>query len=149
MTHTPDHLPECLVPDFDNARWVCICSQLRACERRAREDERHDRGIPTMTDHLPECCLAPHVCDVNLCQRCHSFCICNQLRACEERVHETAYQAGKAYGLNVNGYTRGLDAARKAVEGLDLHGCMPRGSIRCNCIVTSILAAIDALRDAK
>ena len=31
-----------------------------------------------MTEHLPECCFAPHVCDVNLCQRCHGFCICNR-----------------------------------------------------------------------
>ena len=43
-----------------------------------------------MTEHLPECCFAPHVCDVNLCQRCHAFCICNQLRVCEERVLDAA-----------------------------------------------------------
>lgn len=29
-----DHLPECLVPDFKNERWICICNQLRACEQR-------------------------------------------------------------------------------------------------------------------
>ena len=29
-----DHLPECLVPDFDKGRWSCICNQLRACEQR-------------------------------------------------------------------------------------------------------------------
>lgn len=31
-----DHLPECLVPDFENERWICICNQLRACEQRVR-----------------------------------------------------------------------------------------------------------------
>lgn len=44
MTHTPDHLPECLVPDFDNARWICICNQLRACEERVLQG-RPDPGI--------------------------------------------------------------------------------------------------------
>ena len=29
-----DHLPECLVPDFDKGLWICICKQLRACEER-------------------------------------------------------------------------------------------------------------------
>lgn len=95
MTHTPDHLPECLVPDFDNARWVCIC---------------------------------------------------NQLRACEERVHEAAYQAGKAYGLTVNGFTRGLDAARAAVEAMDLHGCANRWLFDCDCVGPKVIAVIDALR---
>jgi len=29
-----EHLPECLVPDFDKGLWICICNQLRACEER-------------------------------------------------------------------------------------------------------------------
>ena len=29
-----EHLPECLVPDFDKGLWSCICNQLRACEQR-------------------------------------------------------------------------------------------------------------------
>ena len=29
-----EHLPECLVPDFDKSLWICICNQLRACEAR-------------------------------------------------------------------------------------------------------------------
>ena len=32
-----EHLPECLVPDFDKGLWICICNQLRACEQRVRE----------------------------------------------------------------------------------------------------------------
>lgn len=30
-----DHLPECLLPDFDKGVWVCCCAQLRACEQRS------------------------------------------------------------------------------------------------------------------
>ena len=95
-----------------------------------------------MKEHLPECWA-------NLSSGPDAWCMCEELRFYEERVHETANHAGKAYGLTVNGYTRGLDAARKAVEGLDLHGCLDRGSIRCNCVVNDVIAAIDALRDAK
>lgn len=29
-----DHLPECLLPDFDKGVWVCCCAQLRACQER-------------------------------------------------------------------------------------------------------------------
>lgn len=31
-----DHLPECLLPDFDKGGWVCICHLLRVCERRVQ-----------------------------------------------------------------------------------------------------------------
>ena len=92
-----------------------------------------------MTHHLPECNYDKNP-EGNVC-------ICERLRACEERVHEAAYQAGKAYGLTVTGYTRGLDAARAAVEKMNLHGCLPRGAINCNCIGPKIITAIDALRD--
>lgn len=34
----PDHLPECLVPDFDKSLWICICNHLRACEQRVAEE---------------------------------------------------------------------------------------------------------------
>ena len=35
-----DHLPECLVPDFDQGLWICICNQLRACEQRVLDAAR-------------------------------------------------------------------------------------------------------------
>ena len=35
-----EHLPECLVPDFDKGLWVCICNQLRACEARVLDAAR-------------------------------------------------------------------------------------------------------------
>ena len=34
-----EHLPECLVPDFDKGLWICICNQLRACEQRVGEEQ--------------------------------------------------------------------------------------------------------------
>lgn len=33
-----DHLPECLVPIFDDGRWLCICNQLYAYGNRVREE---------------------------------------------------------------------------------------------------------------
>jgi hypothetical protein len=35
-----EHLPECLVPDFERGFWVCICKNLRACEERVRGEEQ-------------------------------------------------------------------------------------------------------------
>ena len=35
-----EHLPECLVPDFDKGLWICICNQLRACEDRVLDAAR-------------------------------------------------------------------------------------------------------------
>lgn len=29
-----DHIPECLLPDFEKGVWVCCCAQLRAFEQR-------------------------------------------------------------------------------------------------------------------
>ena len=75
-----------------------------------------------MTEHLPECHQPKYLNQVmwGSISRDEPFvpCICDALRTCEARVHEAAYQAGKAYGLTVNGYTRGLDAAREAVAAL-------------------------------
>ena len=98
-----------------------------------------------MSDHLDEC---PEVfidcygssCD---CEYSH-FCICDALRSCEARVHEAAYQAGKAYGLTVNGYTRGLDAAREAVAALLAYESPMGPLIR----TMAALAAIDALKES-
>ena len=33
-----EHLPECLVPDFEAGLWICICNQLRAREQRVAEE---------------------------------------------------------------------------------------------------------------
>lgn len=34
-----DHLPECLLPDFEKGVWVCCCPQLRACEQRVFQEQ--------------------------------------------------------------------------------------------------------------
>lgn len=88
-------------------------------------------------DHLPECNWQPDI-DHGDGSFTSWICICDRLRACEARVHEAAYQAGKAYGLTVNGYTRGLDAARDAVAALPYWFS-----------IDSALSAIDALRGAE
>ena len=93
-----------------------------------------------MTEHLPEC---PMSTKDSIC-RCLP-CICDALRTCEARVHEVAYQAGKAYGLTVNGYTRGLDAAREAVAALLAYESPMGPLIR----TMAALAAIDALREKR
>ena len=93
-----------------------------------------------MTEHLPEC---PMSTKDAIC--CSIACICDALRTCEARVHEAAYQAGKAYGLTVNGYTRGLDAAREAVAALLAYDSPYGPLIR----TMAALAAIDALREKR
>lgn len=94
-----------------------------------------------MTEHLPECPVAA------ACPGTFTSCICGRLRACEARVHEAAYQAGKAYGLTVNGYTRGLDAAREAVVVL----CWRKQYEGFVSTVDPqrVLAAIDALKEEQ
>jgi len=32
------HLPECLLADFDDGKWTCICAYLRSCEIRVRTE---------------------------------------------------------------------------------------------------------------
>ena len=97
-------------------------------------------------DHVEECpsyyvdCWGT-ICD---CDYMH-ICMCRELRTCEERVHEAAYQAGKAYGLTVNGYTRGLDAAREAVAEVLAYESPMGPLIRS----MAALAAIDALREEE
>lgn len=74
-----------------------------------------------MSDHLPECVDA-------MIPDFHNerwVCICAALRSCEERV---------------------LNAAREAVEEMDLHGCHPYRFPDCNCLGPQVIAAIDALR---
>lgn len=70
-----------------------------------------------MTEHLPECLAL-----------LNDDCICDALRACEERV---------------------LDAARDAVDEMDLHGCHPYRFADCNCIGPQVIAAIYAVREKQ
>ena len=114
-----------------------------------------------MTDHLPECGYSPGQPGFGGINSgipstqpylAPSPCICDRLRACEQRVREEdqrslikygvqMFMRGKQYGRPM-GYTAGLDAAREAINKIPredggychvLHAC-------------DVEAAIDALR---
>ena len=80
-------------------------------------------------DHVEECpsyyadCWGT-VCD---CDYPH-ICICRELRACEERM---------------------INSAREAVEVMDLHGCHPYRFPNCNCLGPQVISAIDALKEER
>ena len=76
-----------------------------------------------MTEHLPECPVEAMLAKGHTVAA--QSCICERLRACEERV---------------------LNAAREVVEEMDLHGCHPYRFPDCNCLGPQVIAAIDALR---
>ena len=86
-----------------------------------------------MTDHLPECPILKPCCDdkefpehgfclgfVGRCLHCMAECICDELRACEERmlnddIPAAVFHSQKGYQI---GYVAGLDAAREAVASI-------------------------------
>ena len=84
-----------------------------------------------MTEHLPECCVGTDDCKAEPCQRCHACCICEQLRACEERVRkeESRTVIGSVSLADIGeanvqqyklGYSAGLDAAWEAFDEDDM-----------------------------
>ena len=105
-----------------------------------------------MTNHLPECPvpeldglwglpLHPEDAEIN--------CICDRLRACEQRMYEWS----RSFGVGKTFYNAGrldaLDAAREAVNALasttvEFHGPLP---VVHNVRITDALAAIDALKE--
>ena len=90
--------------------------------------------------HLPEC-WAKHESDPP------AWCICDELRACEERV---LGDRDELVGLTAfRSFRAGLDAAREAVEVMDLHGCHPYRFPDCDCLGPQVIAAIDALREGS
>lgn len=101
-----------------------------------------------MSKHLPEC---PQFCDGKPpkcrggdCTLCDEVdCICDALRACEQRMLDDDVLAAAYHGQK--GYAAGVQAAREAVDGYLAKGTCP------DCSFTSrdsdILAAIDALLD--
>ena len=123
-----------------------------------------------MTEHLPECRLS-EPCDIDItdhgfcsmqvdeqffCIHCMSECICERLRACEQRVaeeteaammesfywkpsppHDQHYFADNICAYCV-GHREALDAAVQRVAAL------PEYKLRDTCV-----AAIDALREEK
>lgn len=111
-----------------------------------------------MSEHLPEC--EP---DLQLPDGSFIACICDRLRACEQRVedtealtnHITQYRTGYARGLIEGdsggrreghriGYVAGVQAARDAVLAVRAVPTTPHGQMRYH--KRDCLAAIDALR---
>jgi hypothetical protein len=99
-----------------------------------------------MSNHLPECIYTPENIDPDKGIRWGgSPCICNRLRACEQRV------ANKIAALLVegidwqDGFAAGLDAAQDAVAAISAHSTWPDMSYNDGLI--DALAAIDALKE--
>jgi len=96
-----------------------------------------------MTDHLPEC-LTPMY-------DAKAWCICNELRACEERLREGWCVSTCGNTHYTIGYEEGLNAAREAVADARTWPARvpyPASSgFYAIVIKDDALAAIDALRD--
>ena len=88
-----------------------------------------------MTEHLSECPILKPCCGDQefpehgfcgnfvggRCLHCMAECICDALRACEDRVRkdeQSHFLTRYLLGRNGGGYQRGLDAAREAVDRL-------------------------------
>lgn len=104
-----------------------------------------------MTEHLPEC-WAKHESDPP------AWCICDELRACEERVEESMDRAWNQTVQLAVAHTRTatLDAAREAVEAIpapykvagdySTYGSYHEGK---SDMKDAALSAIDALREKR
>lgn len=92
--------------------------------------------------HLPECLTTTYDAEV--------WCICDRLRACEERLREGWCISSCGNTHYTIGYEEGLDAARDAVAAQHLRtedGQILRQGGDWEHAVDRALAAIDALRD--
>ena len=102
-----------------------------------------------MNGHMPECIYEPQHFDPeqNIVWG-GKPCICDELRACEQRIRladdDYAYVAGQAEADGRRrGWNEALDAAREAVAALDI-GRDVRFSVD---VQADALAAIDALKE--
>jgi len=91
--------------------------------------------------HLPEC-WAKHQSDPQ------AWCICHELRACEQRVEESIDRAWEqAAQLAVaHARTATLDAAREAVAALDAYYAE---GVLCHCEIKRVITAINALKEKQ
>ena len=81
-----------------------------------------------MSEHLPECDPIPY----------ERPCICERLRACEERVENRIIHGG----LDASRFNAGLDAAREAVLAVVRKYNIAEDAP----VIVEFLAAFDALR---
>ena len=129
-----EHLPECPVwrcckPDERATMHTCICPYderiVGLITRQRAEQIGRNIGqygcVITEQQHLPEC-DAWDTDDDTI-----GDCICDRLRACEQRVWKIAYGQGLGAGSDehgqhevgfVKGYAAALDAAHKAVASI-------------------------------
>lgn len=71
-----------------------------------------------MSDHLPDCFLSePWNATTN-----PQVCICDRLRACEQRVADDIWGAIREGSQYKSGFEGGLDAARDAVAAVSVGG---------------------------
>jgi len=103
-----------------------------------------------VSDHLPECLRIEYIVNRHgyTLTAGSNVCICNALRACEQRVRHGMESLAHLYEQDA--YMRGWGEAISAAEGealsflLDEETRMPT-----NWVIRSIAAAIDALAEGK
>lgn len=113
-----------------------------------------------MSDHLPECWFHDPAKTPSVAVNDGWPCICDRLRACEQRVWKVAYNQGLGAGSDmhgqhekgwIKGYDAGVAAARDAVPHDE--GCLSNDADAderdCNCWRPSALAAIEVLIDGS
>jgi hypothetical protein len=103
-----------------------------------------------MTEHLPEChlWLEPMLSE-------QDWCICDRLRACEQRVLDAIDLPAANVQYQKVGYADGLDAAREAIAALEPMLDVNKhngGYDCCGCSTPAMLlddavTAIDSLRE--
>ena len=77
------------------------------------------------------------------------FCQCAVVAKAREDERSNNFTPDDFSTAMTEAYQRGLDAARDVVAEMDLHGCLPRGPLKCNCIGPKVIAAIDALKEKR
>ncbi len=100
-----------------------------------------------MTEHLPECPVEKMLRSGRTVGS--QSCICEQLRACEQRCDEKRHAEVRAWSELSrdnfdDGFAAGLDAAREAVAAVEYLPTNPEKMIR-----SMALDAIDALKEKQ
>ena len=100
-----------------------------------------------MTDHLPECQPTMCRCCDPDCESCET-CICDRLRACEQRVRSAELAEAKALlASRDEAWFAAVEAARDAVAAIPHWDEDSGESLFRACDKDDALAAIDALKE--